>query len=367
MQLVQDLADGPEEPAAVPAASKFSTLELDGLTAIDTASAMRSPRPIADYVIPGLLSGSIAVMVGPGGVSKSMLALQTAGIIASGADHWHLWTDGTDPIKSGRVAVFNIEDPGIILDTRCHDIAASLPGHMREQFIDEYHDQVSIWPLVGRGFAFGRKAPKTGQIRPTEWIDWISEKVEGTRLAVVDTFIRGLDGLDENASTEVAPVLAMLEIVARKTACTFLILHHTNKASTAPGQAAAQGAARGSSAITDNARWQTNLSTMTEAESQTRGITDERKRWVQVELAKVNYGPPLESRWLYRGDGGVLTGSTQPPKPQAKQASGKATGKGDGGAAYAAASGSFSPYVDPRRRPRHHVADDIDLQIPGEL
>jgi hypothetical protein len=106
---------------------------------------------------------------------------------------------------------------------------------------------------------------------------------------------------------------------------------------------------------------------MTEAESQTRGITDERKRWVQVELAKVNYGPPLESRWLYRGDGGVLTGSTQPPKPQAKQASGKATGKGDGGAAYAAASGSFSPYVDPRRRPRHHVADDIDLQIPGEL
>lgn len=317
------------EPASEPAPEKakpYAGLDLAGLAPVGIAKAARGPRPVIDYVIPGLVSGSIAVMVGPGGVSKSMLALQTASVIATGVDHWHLWSATGDPVKPGRVAVFNLEDPGVILDTRIHDIAASIQAHHREQFIDLFDQNVTIWPLVGRGFAFARKIPKEGTILATAWIDWMAEKVAGTRLAIVDTFIRGLDGLDENASTDVAPILALLEIVARKTGATFLILHHTNKASAAPGQATAQQAARGSSAITDNARWQTNLSTMSEPDAQVRGLVADRKRWVQVELSKCNYAPPMESRWLYRGDGGVLDGTIQPPAAPATAAKGQGKG-----------------------------------------
>lgn len=331
---------------------KFTSLDLDGLDPIEIDRAARSPRPVIDYVIPGLVSGSIAVMVGPGGVSKSMLALQTAAVVATGADHWHLWTDGTQPIHSGRVAVFNVEDPKIILNTRVHDIAASMPAHMREDFIDGFHDNVRIWPLAGREFTFGHKTPKTGVIRPSEWIDWMGEQVEGVRLAVIDTFIRGLNGLDENSSTDVAPVLGMLEKVARKTACTFMILHHVNKASNAPGQQAAQQAARGSSALPDNARWQTNLATMSEADAQARGMADVRKRWVQVDLSKCNYGPPLEGRWLYRGEGGVLDGTIQPgPAPQqAAPKAGKVNGHANG-------------HAVPNGRQPPNVPDHIDRKI----
>ena len=330
-------SEGPAEPSPGP----FSSLDLDGLAPVDIARAARSPRPVIDYVIPGMLSGSVAVMVGPGGVSKSMLALQTAAVVGTGLDHWSLWTDN-QAVPRGRVAVFNVEDPPVILQARVHDIAASTairPSEL-EEFIDAFHDHVDIWPLSGRGFAFGRKQ-KTGRILPTEWIEWLEQRVEGVRLAVFDTFIRGLDGLDENSSTEVAPVLAMLEAICRRRGVTFLILHHVNKASGAPGAAASQQAARGSSALTDNARWQTNLATMSDAEAQARGVpSDERRRWVQVELSKCNYGAPLEGRWLNRGDGGVLYGAVQPSAaPPQSSAKGKPGGRANGHAGLAAPRG----------------------------
>lgn len=342
---------GPEPEA--PAPRKFSTLDLDGLAPRDIARAARSARPELDFVIPNLLAGTVAVLVGPGGVSKSMLALQTAAVIGSGLDHWNLWTEH-ESVKIGKVIVFNVEDPAVILDTRLHDIANSsqINPKERDYFIDTFHQNVRIWPLVGRGFAFGNKMPKTGRILPTEWMEWIEEQVDGCRLAIVDTFIRGLDGLDENASTEVAPVLAMIEAICRRKGVAFLILHHVNKASSAPGASTAQQAARGSSALTDNARWQTNLATMTEAEAQARGVNDDRKRWVQVDLTKGNYGPPIEGRWLWRGDGGVLDGSFQPAAAQAKnQAKQPVNGQANGHAA---------PVV---RRPLVAAPDAIDRKI----
>lgn len=324
--MMQPPPEVPEEAAR----TRFASLDLDGLGRLDIAAAAQAPRPVLDYVIPGMLSGSVAVMVGPGGVSKSMLALQTAAVVGTGLDHWSLWTDN-EAVPTGRVAVFNVEDPPIILQTRVHDIAASTMIRPRERdlFVSTFHDNVDIWPLAGRGFAFGRKQ-KSGRILPTEWIEWLEERVDGVRLAVFDTFIRGLDGLDENSSTEVAPVLAMLEAICRRKGVAFLILHHVNKASTAQGAAPSQQAARGSSALTDNARWQTNLATMSDAEAQARGIaSDDRKRWVQVELSKCNYGPPLRGRWLNRGDGGVLYGAHQPPITQQQPAKAqKANGTG---------------------------------------
>lgn len=329
MQIVQDLADGPEEPAAVPAASKFSTLDLSGLAPIDIARAARSPRPDLDFVLPNLLAGTVAVMVGPGGVSKSMLALQTAAVVGTGLDHWSLWTD-YQHVPMGKVVVFNVEDPAVILDTRIHDVTNSrqVTGKEHDFFIDLFHQNVRIFPLVGRGFAFGHKIPKTGRILGTEWIEWIEHLLDGVRLAIFDTFIRGLGGLDENSSTEVAPILALIEGICRRKGVAFLILHHVNKGSTTQPGAASQQAARGSSALTDNARWQTNLNTMSESQAEARGITDGRKRWVQVDLTKGNYGPPIDGRWLYRSDGGILDGSEQPAAPQTK-VNGKPYTKGD--------------------------------------
>lgn len=334
-------------------ATRFSSLDLDGFQPLDIAKSARSPKPELDFVIPNLLAGTVAVMVGPGGVSKSMLALQTAAVVATGLDHWSIWTE-KEAIPAGRVAVFNVEDPAIILQTRVHDIANSkqLLGSDREAFIDRFDENVSILPLVGRGFAFGRKQPKTGRILQTEWMLWLEEQVAGCRLAIFDTFIRGLDGLDENQSTEIAPILAIIEGICRRQGCAFLILHHVSKSAVTQSGIISQQAARGSSALTDNARWQTNLATMTDAQAEARGILqDARKRWVSVDLTKGNYGPPIEGRWLYRGDGGVLDGGVQPPVIQASGKPRKAVNGGDKVA-----------YLDPRRIPNTPTSEDLEIE-----
>lgn len=331
-----------QQPEQAPAPHPYGNIDIGGLVPLNIATAIRSPRDVLDFVLPGLLAGSMAVMVGPGGVSKSMLALQTAAVIATGTDHWHLWSDG-DIFPSGRVAVFNLEDPPIILGTRIHDIGNSIPPGDQQAFTDQFNTSVNIWPLVGRGFAFATKSLKTGAVRPSEWVAWMEDQVKGCRLAIIDTFIRGLAGLDENSSTDISLVLGLLEIVVRRTGCAVLILHHVNKASAGKdGSANAQQAARGSGAITDNVRWQTNLSTMSEAEALTRNITDERRRWVSVDLSKVNYGPPIESRWLYRGDGGVLTGLARLPASVQVQAGAGGARKSNGHANGAALPGGRS-------------------------
>jgi RecA-family ATPase len=225
-----------------------------------------------------------------------------------------MWSADRQPLRQGRVAVFNAEDPAIILQSRVHDIGASraIQPNGKEMFTELFHRNVDIWTLTGRGFSFAGRNQKN-KIVPTEWVEWLDEKVTGVRLAIVDTWIRALGEIDENSSKEVAPVLSMLETICRRRGVAFLILHHTNKASSMSDTPTAAESARGSSALTSNARSQTNLATMSLEKAKGYNIEDdERKKWVQVDLSKVNYGPPVESRWLHRGEGGVLYGEEQP-------------------------------------------------------
>ena len=333
----------------------YGGIDISGLVPLNIGEAIRSARAVPDFVLPGLLAGSVAVVVGPGGVSKSMLAVQTGAVVGTGRDHWSLWSDrGAFP--QGRVVVFNIEDPLVMIGIRAHDIGHSVDPRDREVFTADFNRNVNIWSLPGRSFRFATKNPKTGVVRPSEWIGWMEDQVRGCRLAIIDTFIRGLGGLDENSSTDVAEVLGLLEGICRRTGCAIMILHHVNKGSTGKdGAANAQQAARGSSAITDNARWQVNLSTMSEAEAAARAINDDRKRWVQVDLSKVNYAAPMEPRWLHRGDGGVLSGEIQPPPVLAQVGGGKKAVNGNGSANGSAGIGG--------RRQSPPGPDDIDNQI----
>jgi RecA-family ATPase len=338
---------------------RYESLDLDGLGRLDIDSAIRNTRPLLDFVLPGMLAGTIALLVGPGGVSKSMLALQTAAAIATGFDHWSMWSADRQPLRQGRVAVFNSEDPAIILQSRIHDIGASraIQPNGKEMFNELFHQNVDIWPLTGRGFSFAERNHKNGKVIPTDWIEWLDDKVAGVRLAIVDTWIRALGEIDENSSKEVAPVLSMLETICRRRGVAFLILHHTNKSSSMSDTPTAAESARGSSALTSNARSQTNLATMSPEKAKGYSIEDdERKRWVQVDLSKVNYGPPVESRWLHRGEGGVLYGERQPGASQ------KVPDRDN------KHSGAKSRvYTDPRRHKPPFYADEIDMRTKGDL
>ena len=72
------------------------------------------------------------------------------------------------------------------------------------------------------------------------------------------------------------------------------------------GDAMAQNAARGSSAFTDNVRWQMNMASMDKEQAKRYGLTRERGQYVQVSIPKNNYAPPFGELWLKRGKGGFL-------------------------------------------------------------
>lgn len=280
---------------------------------LDIRKIYKNPRPTLEFVLPGMLAGTVALLVGPGGVSKSYLALQTAISIALGRDIFHLWSDGKD-LKQGKSVVLSLEDTEEVLEVRVHDILHAVD--LTDDDLDEIHAHLHIMPLYGCGVVVGVMDPKSRQIFPSEQIMALEKYLEGSVLTVLDTFNRSLGGLDENSSGQMGPLLSIIEGICRRTKTAFLILHHTNKASGNDDKAGDQTAIRGASAITDNSRWQTNLSTMKKNDAQSRGLDveeSEHKRWVQVDLAKVNYGPAIPSRWLQRGEGGVLNGWNQPP------------------------------------------------------
>ncbi len=60
-------------------------------------------------------------MAGPGGVSKSTLALQVALSIRAGRDIWHLWSDGA-AVPDGDVLILSLEDDEQVVHNKLVDL-----------------------------------------------------------------------------------------------------------------------------------------------------------------------------------------------------------------------------------------------------
>lgn len=255
---------------------------------IDIAAAFATqPKPL-DFVLPGMLAGTVGALVSPGGAGKSMMALQLAILVAGGAD-----LVGFDAaISHGRVVILAAEDPAEALEHRLH----ALGGHLDASQRDLVNDSVDILPLLGYAF----------DVMSQDWYDWVLDKARGTRLLVVDT-LRRIHTLDENDSGDMAGLLSQLERIVRLTGCTILFLHHSSKAAALQGQGDVQQASRGSSVLVDNIRWQSYMATMNRDEATKYGVDEDRRGFfVRWGVSKQNYGKPISECWLQRHEGGVL-------------------------------------------------------------
>ncbi len=149
-----------------------------------------------------------------------------------------------------------------------------------------------------------------------------------------------IHSLDENSNGDMARLVATLEHVAASTGASVLYLHHVSKGSAREGQTDQQQAARGASALIDNARWCGFVAKMTEDEAKRlsdraydrQPIGDRRGLFVRFGVSKQNYDATQLDRWYQRHSGGVLL----PVELQdAKQENGKGgKGKGYDSAAY---------------------------------
>jgi RecA-family ATPase len=115
---------------------------------------------------------------------------------------------------------------------------------------------------------------------------------------VIDTLNRAISagGVDENSNSDMGRVLSLLERLCDEAGCAVLFAHHVSEGMASSGRTAEQRAARGAGVITDNARWQANLSPTENPEE------------IQLEVTKANYGPKPAARLLRKTRAGALVG-----------------------------------------------------------
>lgn len=258
--------------------------------AIDILHAFENEPPPLDFVLPGLLAGTVGAMVSPGGAGKSMLALELAVLVTTGTDVSG-FGQGVQR-HTGKVAFLAAEDPADAIRHRLHALGQHLGPGVREQFAMD----CIIEPLAGL----------QADINKPDWLEFVEAMASGRRLLFLDT-LRRFHNFDENDSGQMAQLIGILEGVAHRTGCAVVFLHHASKAAALNGQGDMQQASRGSSVLVDNVRWQMFLAGCSKAEASTLEVDDVmRAYFVRTGTSKQNYGPPTGEVWLRRGDGGIL-------------------------------------------------------------
>lgn len=268
---------------------------------IQGSSVFLAPPPPLDYTLPGLglLAGTVAALIAAGATGKSMLALELCYQVASGLDIL-----GLGQVPRGKALYVSAEDPLPVLQHRIYAIGQACFQPKDYPLIEDSPtclDCTSIaLDILGEPSGLYKMLKKQAQ--------------DGYRLIVLDTLISMHSG-DEQSSSDMKLVIERMRTAVAGSACTILFLHHSNKAAALNGQGDLQQASRGSSVLTDNARWQANMIGMSREESKElcdpgaspEAIgTEHRGYYVRLVAPKVNFGPPAQDRWYRRGAGGVL-------------------------------------------------------------
>ncbi|WP_028319611.1 helicase RepA family protein [Desulfobulbus elongatus] len=264
---------------------------------LDVMAAFSEEPPELDFVWPGFLAGTVGALVAPGATGKSYWALEATMAIACSVAGGDLL--GLSPQCTGRVVYLAGEDPEPALVHRVHAIGRHLHPAARQAIADN----LTIEPMMGRRL----------DIMDGGHLRHMIEYCMGARLIVIDTLSR-IHGLDENSNGAMARLVCTLEHIAATTGASILYLHHVAKASVRDGLADQQQAARGASALVDNARWCGYVATMTAAEAERLSDCadqrligpDQRRQYVRYGTTKINYGVGLCDRWYRRSEGGVL-------------------------------------------------------------
>lgn len=250
-------------------------------------------RPNLDFVLPGLLAGSVGMIAGNGAVGKSFLALHIAQAIATGKPV----AGGIWPAPStGNVLVIAGEDSPAIIQERLHWIRQG----MSPEDMAAFDEKADIRSGVGEDM---RILVKTGE--PGPLLPLLEEAAVGQRLVILDplAFLHDADEQDNGAMTR---LMQLCQGVCKRTGTTILLLHHFSKAGHQAG-GEDWSAARGASSLTTAVRWQVNLTPPTKQDKEDFGIDDSMAGyWVKLATVKVNYGERGGETWLHRAKGGVL-------------------------------------------------------------
>ena len=260
-----------------------------------------------DFVFPGLTAGGLGMLAAPGGTGKSYMLLALASSIAMGKPLLEDWPH-CEPTK---VLVFFAEDPPDIVHNRLRHLLQS-PWVGEPKYQQLLKENLVVRSLVGEDCIVAHQPKFEDKWYRTQFSTAVEEEATAckARLIMFDP-LRQFHQMDENDSGEMTDLLKLMHGIAFRSKAAILFAHHTKKNSSFQGAGDAQQAARGSSAITDNIRWQGNMVLMSEEEATKYNIPeDDRKGYVRLVLSKSNYTQARGDLWFRRGAGGILLPET---------------------------------------------------------
>ena len=283
---------------------------LEQIEWLDLEALVKQQPPALDFVLPGLLSGTVGALVSPGGTGKSMWALQAAIAVAGGPDMLNFaGMSDTWVCSPERVVFLTAEDPKCILHHRFHAVGQGLSKGGRG--LSGVYENLRVAPLLGLG----------SDLMSPPWRRWIERFTRGARLVILDT-LRRFHRLDENSGPDMTGIVRYVEWLCLENGTTVLFLHHTSKIG-ALNRGDSQQAARGHSVLTDDVRFQANLVGMTQEQAAERNISEDRRLFVRLAFPKINYCSPIPDQWYRRGKGGVLEPAMLERQSKSKRRGGK--------------------------------------------
>lgn len=241
--------------------------------------------------------GKVSVIAGPGGVSKSALALRLLYAASTGTEFGPF--TATEAV---RCMYISYEDDEQTIHHRLHAMDRSDQeevtrllydmGKVRTNLrIHAVGGKVTRWRLVD-------KAPHADTGEPTSRLHWLEDMLRRhrVRLLVLDPAAY-LHTLEENSPGQMASFMQYLGALASSTGCAIILLHHMHKvAQWARLEEINQGSLRGASAIADNARSVAVLVSLPQKEAIDFGLPstpDTVSRFAVFKHVKHNYSASL--------------------------------------------------------------------------
>ena len=300
------MTDKPWEPRVVPVPNEWWSMQPRARKWL-----LRDGRTNSND---GLLPlGKTAQMVAEGGAGKTMLLAQLSISIATGdpwlgAFHVGLLDEpddaGRQSARKGRTLLILGEEDAEEVHRRLYNARRAMRSPIPES------GRIVVLPLAGIPSPMLERGPN-GKLVAGPFADWLirwAEKNGPWDLIGIDPLSRfaGPDAEKDNAAA--TQFIQSLEAVASVTGATVMASHHTNKlARDGSGAILNAVAGRGSSALSDGARWQCALG----VERLPFKETEEKERLGRLVCwshTKTNYSLPAADLWLRsdRNNGGVL-------------------------------------------------------------
>lgn len=245
--------------------------------------------PKRPWIVPGYaMRGSVTVIAGAGSAGKSSLVKgqMLAAVFGLTFSRFRVET----PLK---VLSYNTEDDR---DEEQRRMSATLRQFGRQA--DEVPETLRIIGPNEIGTLITRD-PVSGYCIATKAMQELEAMLAESRpdILFLDPLVE-LHNAEENDNTGLRAVVAYFRSLAQRFKMAVVLLHHTRKGATTPGD---PDAVRGASAVVGAARVVLTVCTMTDEEATRCGVDPRhRRRFFRLDSAKQNYAPIEEAEWFQR-------------------------------------------------------------------